>query len=233
MADDLNLPASLQRLEITSERPESSSKFEENNPFSVLSLSEDQPECFLENLSLKAICSKGNCQCNKKKDQKEEDEVMRKLKRTQKRAVLRRSRLSNVLLRAPVLKLGDMKQPNPVLSSDKSKSPSENHSTTGDLQYTNVLRDDRSEETTNPGATKALLRAPVLRVDPQQNLSLIQPITRSSTEESTTQRPPSMCAVQARNPSPDDTNIEELASYFDLFVHIPKKMSVMAEMMYI
>lgn len=56
---------------------------------------------------------------------------------------------------------------------------------------------------------------------------------RSSNEETTTPRPPSMCAVQARNPSPDDTNIEELASYFDLFVHIPKKMSVMAEMMYI
>lgn len=46
------------------------------------------------------------------------------------------------------------------------------------------------------------------------------------------------CSVQARmRPSLytdcDDTSIEELASYFDLFVHIPKKMSTMAEMMYI
>lgn len=46
------------------------------------------------------------------------------------------------------------------------------------------------------------------------------------------------CSVQARmRPSLytdcDDTSIEELASYFDLFVHIPKKMSSMAEMMYI
>lgn len=46
------------------------------------------------------------------------------------------------------------------------------------------------------------------------------------------------CSIQARmEPSLysdcDDTSIEELASYFDLFVHIPKKMSSMAEMMYI
>lgn len=43
------------------------------------------------------------------------------------------------------------------------------------------------------------------------------------------------CSVQARlsTPSCDDTTIDELASYFDLFVHIPKKMSHMAEMMYI
>jgi hypothetical protein len=31
----------------------------------------------------------------------------------------------------------------------------------------------------------------------------------------------------------DDVTIDELASYFDVFVHIPKKMSHMAEMMYI
>lgn len=53
------------------------------------------------------------------------------------------------------------------------------------------------------------------------------------------------CAVQARllltdgppnasnSQTSDDTSMDELASYFDLFVHIPKKMSQMAEMMYI
>lgn len=43
------------------------------------------------------------------------------------------------------------------------------------------------------------------------------------------------CSVQARLNTPicDDTTIDELASYFDLFVHIPRKMSHMAEMMYI
>ncbi|XP_051164428.1 uncharacterized protein LOC127283519 [Leptopilina boulardi] len=42
------------------------------------------------------------------------------------------------------------------------------------------------------------------------------------------------CSVQARiSPPPCDVTIDELASYFEEFVHIPKKMSHMAEMMYI
>lgn len=41
------------------------------------------------------------------------------------------------------------------------------------------------------------------------------------------------CSVQARiSPSSCDITIGELASYFEEFVHIPKKMSHMAEMMY-
>lgn len=45
----------------------------------------------------------------------------------------------------------------------------------------------------------------------------------------------SSCSQQARmNASPPcDVTIDELASYFETFVHIPKKMSSMAEMMYI
>jgi hypothetical protein len=46
----------------------------------------------------------------------------------------------------------------------------------------------------------------------------------------------SSCSQQARmtaSSSCDDVTIDELASYFDVFVHIPKKMSHMAEMMYI
>ncbi|KAL1517332.1 hypothetical protein ABEB36_001107 [Hypothenemus hampei] len=48
----------------------------------------------------------------------------------------------------------------------------------------------------------------------------------------------SSCSHQARinasvNPPPCDVTIDELASYFETSVHIPKKMSSMAEMMYI
>lgn len=44
----------------------------------------------------------------------------------------------------------------------------------------------------------------------------------------------STCSQQARmNSSNCDVTIDELASYFETFVHIPKKMSSMAEMMYI
>lgn len=43
------------------------------------------------------------------------------------------------------------------------------------------------------------------------------------------------CSHQARIAigQPCDVTIDELASYFETFVHIPKKMSSMAEMMYI
>lgn len=43
------------------------------------------------------------------------------------------------------------------------------------------------------------------------------------------------CSHQARMSAapPCDVTIDELASYFETFVHIPKKMSSMAEMMYI
>lgn len=41
------------------------------------------------------------------------------------------------------------------------------------------------------------------------------------------------CSQQALNEASCDVTIDELASYFETFVHIPKKMSVMAEMMYI
>lgn len=43
----------------------------------------------------------------------------------------------------------------------------------------------------------------------------------------------SSCSQQARMNEPCDITIDELASYFETFVHIPKKMSSMAEMMYI
>ena len=42
---------------------------------------------------------------------------------------------------------------------------------------------------------------------------------------------PCTCATQARL-DPDDLTMDELACYFEDFVHIPKKMSSMAEMMY-
>lgn len=41
---------------------------------------------------------------------------------------------------------------------------------------------------------------------------------------------PQSCSQQAT--SNVELNINELASYFDLYLHLPKKMSPMAEMMY-
>ncbi|XP_050664533.1 uncharacterized protein LOC126965111 [Leptidea sinapis] len=54
-------------------------------------------------------------------------------------------------------------------------------------------------------------------------------VTRDTPPERNTS---SSCSQQALNP-PCDVTIDELASYFETLVHIPKKMSSMAEMMYI
>lgn len=51
--------------------------------------------------------------------------------------------------------------------------------------------------------------------------------SKDSSERSAT----GSCSQQALNP-PCDVTIDELASYFETLVHIPKKMSSMAEMMY-
>ena len=56
-------------------------------------------------------------------------------------------------------------------------------------------------------------------------------ITGSTSGQSSTSN---TCSAQARiSPPSCDVTIDELASYFEEFVHIPKKMSHMAEMMYI
>lgn len=55
-----------------------------------------------------------------------------------------------------------------------------------------------------------------------------------STSMSSNSSNSSTCSQQARmNSTSCDVTIDELASYFETFVHIPKKMSSMAEMMYI
>jgi hypothetical protein len=60
------------------------------------------------------------------------------------------------------------------------------------------------------------------------------PSTQQQHQQPQQQRP--SCSQQARinvNESEFDVNVDEMASYFETFLHIPKKMSSMAEMMYI
>lgn len=77
------------------------------------------------------------------------------------------------------------------------------------------------------------LRAPRRRTYSDSTAVTSPTLTEVCGESTSSQRPQASCSIQARLNTPDDTNIDELASYFDLFVHIPKKMSHMAEMMYI
>lgn len=57
-------------------------------------------------------------------------------------------------------------------------------------------------------------------------------ITKQTKATVATKSQAGSCSQEALNP-PCDVTIDELASYFETLVHIPKKMSSMAEMMYI
>lgn len=63
----------------------------------------------------------------------------------------------------------------------------------------------------------------------------VRSVRRNQNTRSESSSSVSSCSHQARMsaPTPCDVTIDELASYFETFVHIPKKMSSMAEMMYI
>lgn len=83
----------------------------------------------------------------------------------------------------------------------------------------------------NPGAvTSTITGAQVLQHQPNQSNQ--QQLSQSSSPSSSSS---ASCSTQARLNStmPCDITIDEMASYFETLVHIPKKMSSMAEMMYI
>ncbi|XP_014243406.1 uncharacterized protein LOC106663236 [Cimex lectularius] len=234
MSEDLNLPESLERLEINPERHEGKSD-EKVQPKG------DDPECSLELLSLNAVCPKESCQCNKRKESRDRDKAVKRL--GQKRPILRRSKLSPAVLRAPILKL-------PAAHIEPVKH-AVIPNVAGPLKDTKALRTRFQTEQNTPSCSSGTptyrnaeyynridTLPPALRAQgiTQESLNRLQGEVQRSNSQS-------CCAVQARiaaespqTQSPtiaDDTNIDELASYFDLFVHIPKKMSQMAEMMYI
>lgn len=68
----------------------------------------------------------------------------------------------------------------------------------------------------------------------ETNTTNLSTLLNSNSNSSNNSSKTSSCSQQARmNSSNCDVTIDELASYFETFVHIPKKMSSMAEMMYI
>ncbi|KAJ3663519.1 hypothetical protein Zmor_007774 [Zophobas morio] len=84
---------------------------------------------------------------------------------------------------------------------------------------------------------KLTLSAPNSETECYSSASFQKPRSRSSSLSSRSEACTvgTSCSHQARiNVTPPcDVTIDELASYFETFVHIPKKMSSMAEMMYI
>ncbi|XP_022207958.1 uncharacterized protein LOC111064516 [Nilaparvata lugens] len=253
----LNLPASLERLEIGPKRTDPKCK---RNSADLKRRPEDDldPESVLESLSLSgAECTSETCHCNKRRHP--EDNVLRK---TFKRPVLQRSRLGNSrkVLRDPVLRLVDGTASGKLAAASSSAAgPKIGMASAGerllpkrgiDLGKTGgkVLGSATpSEHQTDfrclvSGSSSPLFddsdefsRPSYLRVQPPRLPPTAAASSSSSSSSASAPAPQTpSCSVQARQSmNCDDTNIDELASYFDLFVHIPKKMSHMAEMMYI
>lgn len=79
-----------------------------------------------------------------------------------------------------------------------------------------------------PNVSSCVLPPPPL-LESSSSSAAAAPVVDNSVQKSSQQQQP--CSIQAR--IYDDTSMSELTSYFDLYCHIPKKMSHMAEMMYI
>ncbi|KAF6202548.1 hypothetical protein GE061_002946 [Apolygus lucorum] len=215
MSEEMNLPESLERLEISPDKSDCCKQDEvrgsANQRHSINA--SDEPERILESLSI-STCNKGRCTCHKTTDNRNKD--LKRLVRP-RRPILRKSKLSQAVLRAPVLRLpGDG-------GSDLSSPPL---------------------ATTPEGVRPltALLPDPSLGSGDEESGASSSILPSNSEGRRNAAAQSTCCAVQARltahahSSTPtasDDTSMDELASYFDLFVHIPKKMSQMAEMMYI
>uniref|UniRef100_A0A1B6DSL7 Oxidative stress-responsive serine-rich protein 1 n=1 Tax=Clastoptera arizonana TaxID=38151 RepID=A0A1B6DSL7_9HEMI len=250
------LPTTLQNLVINQQNVESCIL---NNPFKKGCDVVTSPESALETLSLSGEeCPSGSCLCNKKKKMHQINiSIFRK---HSNRPILRRSRLNCInrrILNPPVLKLKDSTNLLPLSQSKFYKSPCLKKNSPAPLldptrtagkvlgldvsnlvdfkslhkgQDVNTTSCSFKSSNFNGLRTKkdnVILSVKANCFDPASNItsSDIYPKSQSSS-----------CSLQARMTSPsvcDDTTIDELASYFDLFVHIPKKMSHMAEMMYI
>lgn len=217
MSEEMTLPESLERLEISPEncychliRSEdgvcsTSTKGQLSTP--VKNDSSDQnPEDFLENLSISSFCPKGNCLCNKKRNRK---------RLVNKKAI--RLRFRSAILRAPILRL-------PGNYGEVATNPEGGRSLATRLLESNISSKLKDE----PEVCEVPHQTPL---PPSITAKDDQKASKST-----------CCSVQARlcldssnstAPVSDDTSMDELASYFDIFVHIPKKMSRMAEMMYI
>jgi len=232
MSEDINLPESLERLEISAESERTEAPRTLVNPFGAAAVG---PESAFETLSLQAECPKQTCSCNKRS--KSHDSLRRIIG---KRPLIRRSKLGRVsaILRAPVLRLKDSKGVSLPLSLKEQAAKlvrpplKPTHSLFPDsrVDFSYVAAAMVDKKLTCPSTR--VISATRSKSDPD-----LRGAASSSSTSSSSHSPSSCCAVQARRAPPstpcDDMTIDELASYFDLFVHIPKKMSLMAEMMYI
>ncbi|XP_046660257.1 uncharacterized protein LOC124354095 [Homalodisca vitripennis] len=256
-----NLPSSLEKLQISP--MSSQMCVRNFNPFGKVHVNGPvAPESVFQSMSLTgAACPSGSCFCNKKKKPQGSIFIQKTMFKRPVLQKSRLGNLNRRVLRAPILRLKEnpsimrpLDSPTALTSHLASLDLSVSQGKVLALD-SHELSDFRSLVSVSVPKLnlKALsrfdaisfielrtkrdkhfivgLRTPRRRTHSDSSTLLALPSSESS-ESATNQRPQASCSIQARM-TPDDTNIDELASYFDLFVHIPKKMSHMAEMMYI
>lgn len=259
--EENQLPVTLEHLEIDPQRRgcclKHTDEFKEVHD-TVLST-----ESALETLSLSAECPTGSCLCNKKDKTHKQDILFVHKALYKKPIIQRSrlGHINRRVLRAPVLQLKEMlntwksfEMPlNSLCQLKTCKSALDiSRKSTGkilglgvsnQIDFKTLLCEQKQPIKSvynRPSfvgvrmhrSTSVLCSAAKKK---QKNCTRIKSDSPVADTLSSHKAQSSSCSVQARmnTPTCDDTTIDELASYFDLFVHIPKKMSHMAEMMYI
>ncbi|XP_066992122.1 uncharacterized protein [Anabrus simplex] len=243
MADELLLPATLQKLEIGSHRKISSQVL--RNPFGGEKSSPVEETTLWTSLSLTGEeCTSASCKCNVRRSGTVQRSRWMAAGHVKKH-VLHRSKLNFLnpmcsanILKDPVLKLtnftskkitpfrfGAANSPQCPLTETKESSLPANEARFGQ----GVASPDFKSLIQMPLSSRVVSETKY-ESESFRQLRVKLAKTRLAGSQS--------CSQQARmtvgpSSSCDDVTIDELASYFDLFVHIPKKMSRMAEMMYI
>lgn len=213
MQEDINLLSSLQKLEldkVNKERLINSEPFK--NPFMRRRRSKS-----LSSINFGSSC--GDC-IKKQQNIKHTTSFKRSNKKVLREPILKFVKCSH--------KLYESKMPQKVLQRHKKKEKLFGHAINGpDRDFKSII--DACEQLN--------LDAGNVNLSDYSTPSFLTARSRTSNSlrnEGTTSNMGS-CSHQARmnSTTPCDVTIDELASYFETFVHIPKKMSTMAEMMYI
>ncbi|KPJ07163.1 hypothetical protein RR48_07579 [Papilio machaon] len=206
--EEVSLRLEMGRLEIEPIKPYK--QIQEENPFSHISLQKNRP-------ATKSCVPSYKCACSYHKKNKTASISKKK---------------NNKILREPVLKLSkhfekyELRNPELLnhckLTIHQSNTVNVNLKALVDNCNQLSLCCDNNE--TENVRTEPYDKAKWWKNDASNN--------KASKDTSPEPSQAGTCSQQALNP-PCDVTIDELASYFETLVHIPKKMSSMAEMMYI
>lgn len=208
--EDISLGVEMGRLKIEPVKLNKSVK--EENPFVHLS----DPKIERRSVFTKTSLQTSSCSCSQHKKSKN-------LSISKKR--------NNKILKEPVLKLLQNGGTNVNVKDENQKSSKKGtfHVNSDVLSLCALVDTCNQLRISSDSSEHNLLSGDV---DNEKLWWKATTTSRHSRETVTGTNSTGSCSQQALNP-PCDVTIDELASYFETLVHIPKKMSSMAEMMYI